>query len=190
MGWEQEEKDAVKLSEWIAKGVRKVLPKGLVSRRIIGSDASGPIYSETQIVEDLVQAVWVNLLETNRLNGKDAYNQGRAHAEEWCRKELKTIPLSQLDLNSVNEDGEEFEEIAPWDEVDLTSREQVSDSVLNTLEKFEEEERTAALELLKKKKPDDYLFIIKYIEGCRVGGPFTEEERMKARDIKRWLSRK
>jgi hypothetical protein len=190
MDWKEETESANKISEWIAKGARKVLPKGLVSRTIIDVTEAGPVYSETQIVEDIVQAVWVNLLETNRVNSKDGFNQGREFATTWCRKELKTMPLSQMDLPTIGEDGDDPEEIAPWDKVKVGSLEQVPDAVMSTLEQFEEEDRTEALELLKVHKPDDYLFIVSYLEDRRVGKPYSREETDRAKDIKRWLSRK
>lgn len=159
-----DDKDVLRITSAIKQGASKILPASLRSKTKI-IDASGcSVISETQILEDIVQAVWVKLLETNEVNTKIALSEGMSHARDWCRKELKTIPISQMSLKVVEEDGCEPEELLPWDQVDLSKQAAIPDAVYQVLGDIEDSERKRVFQSMNQA---DRRFLARYVAKNR-----------------------
>jgi hypothetical protein len=167
----------------ITNGTRKVLPSKLRA-------------TSAGISDDVRQKVWATLLEQELLyvggepNTLVAYNWARRLSTDWLRTELKTMPVSQMDLTSTDggENGETVEPTMPWDWVNLSQPAQLEGPVWTMLNIGEDLDRQTVLNELKTEKPEDYEFIVKYVEGN--GTRYSLAERQRALNIRRWLGRR
>lgn len=146
----------------IKLGARKILPPKLLSRKYVGIDplTAKEVFAETQILDDVIQTAWIKLLEGKDLSGRAANIAGRNAARNWLRLELKTIPISQLNLKQADPDDEDSENIMPWDTVDINRPSQFESGVYRLLNEIDDDIRQEAVLALNK---DDQRFLARYL---------------------------
>jgi hypothetical protein len=137
------EKDIDQINQAIRRGIRKVLPARLLSRTYVGVDllTGKEVYSETQIADDIRQSVWVKLLETNKLNTRQANIEARNCARDWARREFRMMPVSQMNLPLADPEDEDSEGLMPWDAVDLSKPTQMDPQTEHLMSHLEDAKR-------------------------------------------------
>lgn len=95
-----------KINGAIRKACRDVLPYNAIRE-----DAEGG----TQVIADIVQEVWVKTLEKGDLEGKSFAIQTKNVIRDWMRRELPTMPVSQMTLQAADAEDEDSELLMPWD---------------------------------------------------------------------------
>jgi len=156
------EKEIVEINHAIWRGLRRVLPARLLSRKYQGTDpvTGKEIYSETQIADDIRQSVWVKLLETGDLTTKRANSEARSHARDWQRREFKTMAVSQMTLPLADPGDADSEGLMPWDWVDLSKPTQFDEETFKFFDNQEDDERDRILRELPQR---DRRFLARYV---------------------------
>lgn len=129
---------------------------------------------------DAIQQAWVNLLERGKDDGSSANVAGRNAGHNIAATESRYVSV-EPDETEVDEDGDAPP--APWDVIDESDRyRRWSADVEQFLRQLKDDIRRTILNRLREERPDDYEFLVTYIEH-RWKGRFTRQERDRAKTI-------
>jgi hypothetical protein len=128
---------------------------------------------------DAIQQAWVSLLESGADGGRAANIAGRNAGHDIGRTELRYVSVERDD--EADEDDDALP--APWDAIDESDRYRSwSAEVEQFLRDYREDIRRTILNKLRDERPDDYAFLVDYIER-RWGSRFTRQQRDRAKSI-------
>lgn len=184
-------------------GLKHSIPARLRSDKFLGYDRQGrEKVSTTGLKEDAVQSTWVRLFQAKEVDGRVSNNAGRSSGRDIVRKQLREVPVSQLDLPDADPDdaapADERDKVMPWDRVDLSRPNDLDDAVRRFLQNGQDDLRRRILSEFRDERPDDYDFIVNYVSrlGLTVrfrrgyivpvskrGAGFTQADRNRAKAI-------
>ena len=199
--------DAKRISKTIRQGVKKFVPE-LRNKSVTWAGTSllfptGTVISSGE--SDAIQDAWVKLLtgSTDGVNGPAAHSAGGTAARQMVREEAHLTPISQLQTA----DPEAPEVTLDGVQKGLTDedyRHTDESKVESALGAVQDAIRLAILAQFRGEAPDDYDFIVSYLDrvervvlfrgGRRVsiskrGAKPSPEERTRAKDIMKKLRR-
>lgn len=178
----------------IRGGLKRSIPANMRSRRIVETSTSQHI-SETQIQNDAEQDAWVRLLEAGTMDPKSAYTAAITAGHEGVRSVTRELPMSQLNLHESDdpddpEDTQELDGPAPWDGDKFDS------AITRILCEMQEDRRKDLLRQFREEHPEDYEFIVNYVDRTKVkfrkgrivpvmtrGARISQADRNRAKDI-------
>ena len=150
-----------KINAAIRKACRDIMPYNAIRE-----DAEGG----TQVIADIIQDVWVKLLENNVVTPKEAFKEAKHVATYWMRRELPVMPISQMTLQAADAEDEASELLMPWDRVVAGSsvcQEQVDK--INTLDWIEK--LSNVHDAMKGLKQADRRFLLGYLSKKQAHTP-------------------
>jgi hypothetical protein len=156
--------------------ISRFLPKNISRNHLIAGE-NGAQPSTTGVADDLAQQSWVAILSSptyqqlvldGNLDGQRAFAWATAQGTvlNWRKTErggLKTLPVSQMNLQAVdpdsNDDVAQAEQLMPWDKLDQTAGDNSNAAFIagadSTIKQL-------ILQDLKADQPDDYTFVQNY----------------------------